>query len=170
MLTYATRLKARQPWYREPWPWLLMAGPAAVIVAGAITIYLAVVSNDGVVADDYYKRGLAINQTLSRDALAQQRHIRARIEFSADFGRVTVAVTDDAAVGVPLALRLAHPGRPALDRLLPLTREPEGRYVAAFPVLTPGRWRVTLEDVAQTWRLVGDIVIPANATLDLGTR
>ena len=22
-----------QPWYREPWPWILMAGPAIVVVA-----------------------------------------------------------------------------------------------------------------------------------------
>jgi len=22
-----------KPWYREPWPWLLMAGPATVLVA-----------------------------------------------------------------------------------------------------------------------------------------
>ena len=26
-----------KPWYREPWPWLLMSGPAAVLVAGAAT-------------------------------------------------------------------------------------------------------------------------------------
>ncbi len=30
-----------QPWYREPWPWILMAGPATVVVAGLITAWLA---------------------------------------------------------------------------------------------------------------------------------
>lgn len=169
MLTYSS-LGAHHPWYREPWPWLLMAGPAAVIVAGAITIYLAVVSNDGVVADDYYKRGLAINQTLSRDALARQHRMRARIEFAADFGRVGVALTGDTQAGTPLVLRLAHPGRPALDRSLPLTAQADGNHLAQFPVLTPGRWHVTLEDAAQSWRLVGDIVIPANTAVDLGSR
>ena len=59
------------PWYREPWPWLLMAGPAAVVVAGFATLWLAVSSNDGLVADDYYKQGLAINQTLQREALTR---------------------------------------------------------------------------------------------------
>ena len=29
------------PWYRQPWPWILMAGPAAVLVAGAITTWIA---------------------------------------------------------------------------------------------------------------------------------
>ncbi len=27
----------KQPWYREPWPWILMAGPVIVIIAGVIT-------------------------------------------------------------------------------------------------------------------------------------
>ena len=42
-----------QPWYREPWPWILMAGPGIVIIGAVITIWLAVVSNDGLVTDDY---------------------------------------------------------------------------------------------------------------------
>ncbi|HSC95836.1 MAG TPA: FixH family protein, partial [Burkholderiales bacterium] len=43
-----------KPWYRERWPWLLMAGPAAVLVAGAATIWIAFASADGLVAEDYY--------------------------------------------------------------------------------------------------------------------
>ena len=53
------------PWYREPWPWLLMAGPAVVVVAGLFTAWLAVVHEDGLVADDYYKQGLGINKSSS---------------------------------------------------------------------------------------------------------
>lgn len=30
-----------EPWYKHRWPWILMAGPAIVIVGCAITIYLA---------------------------------------------------------------------------------------------------------------------------------
>ena len=29
------------PWWRHRWPWLLMAGPAVVLVAGSSTSYLA---------------------------------------------------------------------------------------------------------------------------------
>lgn len=161
---------AHMPWYREPWPWLLMAGPAAVIVAGIVTTYLAVVSNDGLVADDYYKRGLAINQTLSRDALARERNYRAQVEFAADSRGATVVFTGDTPMHEAVVLRLAHPGRPALDRVLPLTRDAEGRHTAVFPSLTPGRWLLTLEDAGQSWRLVGDMVIPNKANIELKPR
>lgn len=157
-------------WYHEPWPWLLMAGPVAVIVAGVITVYLAVATNDGLVADDYYKRGLAINQTLSRDAVARQLGHRARIAFAADFGRVDVTLQGDAAPSGPLILRLAHPGRPALDRALPLMLQGGTTYVSAFPALSPGRWQVTLEDAGRSWRLVGDVQVPGHGSLDLAPR
>ena len=51
---------------RERWPWLLMAGPAIVVVAGFVTLYIAVSTDDGVIAEDYYKRGLLINRALAR--------------------------------------------------------------------------------------------------------
>ena len=59
---------AGTPWYRQRWPWLLMLGPAIVVVAGIVTAVIAIETDDGLVADDYYKRGLAINQTLERAA------------------------------------------------------------------------------------------------------
>ena len=53
-----------KPWYREPWPWILMAGPAAVVVAGTVTAYIAFSGADRLVAEDYYKRGVEINRTI----------------------------------------------------------------------------------------------------------
>src|SRR5688572_10359806 len=71
-----------KPWFKEPWPWILMSGPAVVVVAGAFTIWLAFVSSDGLVADDYYKRGLAINQELQRDRVAAERSLTAEMNAS----------------------------------------------------------------------------------------
>jgi hypothetical protein len=157
-------------WYHEPWPWLLMAGPVAVILAGVFTTYLAVVTNDGLVADDYYKRGLAINQTLSRDALARQLGHRARIAFAADFTHVAVTLVSGGPVSDQLVLRLAHPARPSFDRALPLMREEGRTYACTFPPLTPGRWQVTLEDTARSWRLVGELVVPGRGIIEVAPR
>ncbi|GAA7760094.1 lipoprotein [Cupriavidus sp. TKC] len=30
-----------KPWYREPWPWLLMSGPLLAIIGCGVTIWLA---------------------------------------------------------------------------------------------------------------------------------
>jgi len=55
-----------QPWWRHGHVWLIIAGPALVIVAGFVTLWLAIRHPDPVVAEDYYRRGLQINQALER--------------------------------------------------------------------------------------------------------
>ena len=53
------------PWWRYPHVWLVVAGPAVVVVASFITFYLAAVGKDPVVDEDYYRKGIEINKTLA---------------------------------------------------------------------------------------------------------
>ena len=50
------------PWWRHGHVWLLVAGPAAVVVAGIATFVIALSSPDPVVAEDYYRRGMEIGR------------------------------------------------------------------------------------------------------------
>lgn len=140
------------PWYKEPWPWLLMAGPAAVVVASAITVWLAVSSSDGLVADDYYKRGLGINQVLRRDQQAVKSGIEARVEHGS--GRLRVYLSG--AQPEALLAQLTHSTRAGHDRRLQLVRAAPGVYEARLPDLPAGRWRLVLEDPLREWRIVKD--------------
>ncbi len=54
-----------RPWWAHGHVWLLIAGPATVIVAGVITLVLALRTPDPLVAEDYYRRGVEINKTLA---------------------------------------------------------------------------------------------------------
>jgi len=143
------------PWYREPWPWLLMAGPAIVVVAGFITLGIAIQSSDGLVADDYYKEGKAINKMITRDALAQKLGYRAQLNLTAA-GKVTLSFADASPTSGALRLTLHHPTREGFDRRFLLTRASDGSYSAAMPPINASRWSMTLEDEARTWRLTGD--------------
>lgn len=53
------------PWWRYGHVWLIIAGPAIVVVAGFITLALALRSPDPLVARDYYRQGIEINKTLA---------------------------------------------------------------------------------------------------------
>lgn len=61
------------PWWRFGHVWLLIAGPALVVVAGFVTLWLALTRPDPLVAEDYYRQGLEINQTLT-PAIAARNH------------------------------------------------------------------------------------------------
>lgn len=145
-------MSTSKPWYREPWPWILMAGPAAVLVAGVVTTWIAFASADGLVADDYYKRGLAINQDLKREQLAVQRGIDARVSVHA--GRLTVELTG--AAPEALFVQLAHATRAGHDQRLRLAQAAPGRYEAELPALPPGRWKLVLQDPRGEWRILKD--------------
>lgn len=52
------------PWWREPWPWILMAGPALAIVGCVITIVLAFNNfSDQAIVGGGMKRGLVVEET-----------------------------------------------------------------------------------------------------------
>jgi len=55
---------APQPWWKFGHVWMVFGGPAVVVVASFITLYLAVTRPDPVLSEDYYQKGLDINKTL----------------------------------------------------------------------------------------------------------
>ena len=161
---------ATLPWYRQRWPWLLMAPPLAAVIGGIATIVLAVRSNDGMVTADYYKRGLAINAELSRSQRAAELALSADVQAGGEATGDSVYVrVSSAGKGVPpeaaLRIRLVHPGRSGADRVAMLGRvaadadgrsaEYRGVWEEAAALHVPVAWRVVLE--GREWRLDGGI-------------
>jgi hypothetical protein len=137
-------------WYRNPWPWLLMSGPAIVLVAGAVTTWIAFASADGLVAEDYYKQGLGINRRLEREDAARGLGISAVLYRDES----SIVVEMRGAAPEVLFVHLAHATRAGHDVRLRLTPGGDGAYRAGLPPLPPGRWRAAIEDARGTWRIV----------------
>lgn len=136
------------PWYKEPWFWIVAAPPAAAVLAGIATIWIALASADGLVAEDYYRQGLGINKVIAREERARQLGIAARIEI-AD-GRMRVRL--EGASPPALFLHLAHRTRAGYDQRLRLAPAGDG-YEAAMLPLAPGGWRAYIEDPKGEWRI-----------------
>ena len=47
-----------RPWYKEPWPWVIIAIPAAAVIMGVITFYLAVSNPDYLVVEEEQYLGI----------------------------------------------------------------------------------------------------------------
>lgn len=157
------------PWYRERWPWVLMAGPAIVVIAAMVTLWLAVATDDGVIADDYYKRGLVINKELERARRAEAMRLGAVLEVAAD-GSLQLRLTGsegDAAVPPAVRVKFVHATRAGFDRTAVLSRAPDGGYAGSIAPLPPGRWLVSVE--TDDWRLPNVEAGTALGQLRLGT-
>jgi len=157
-----------RPWYTHRWPWLLMLGPAVVIVAGVITSYLAFTNQDALVVGDYYKKGKAINQDLRRDRAAAALGLSAALRYDAAQGmlRGHIGSTQPLA-GEELTVRLSHATQPARDMVLLARPGADGTFSIALPLLERSRWQVLVEGKSRAWRLEGAWQWPAERAITI---
>ena len=156
------------PWYRQTAPWLLIAGPAIVVVASFITLWLAIRSDDGLVSEDYYRRGLAINRTLAQSDRAASLGLVAAVGLSSERLSVRLSAKDASFSPPPtLTAKISHPTRAGLDQSLTLQRQGD-LYQGQFRLPAAGHWVLQLEDGTNTWMLSGNLVLPANGETLLG--
>jgi hypothetical protein len=151
--------KPKTPWYREPWVWLMIALPMTAVIGSMFTIYLAVTTSDGLVVDDYYKRGKAINRDLARDAAAARYQLRAIIDLDLRSNYMQLQLESATAV-LPelLTFSLLHPTQPGHDQVIVLQHAGDGSYSGGIDEVSRGNWYLQLE--ADDWRLSGSMQVP----------
>jgi len=123
-----------------------------VVVAGFVTLGIALATDDGLVADDYYKQGLAVNQVLRRDARARELHLAATASLAGAEARVTLRGSSE--IFPQLRLRLIHATRSGLDQVVVLQASGPV-YKGRFVPLNGEPRLLVLEDAGSTWRLSG---------------
>lgn len=147
------------PWYKYKAPWLLMSVPALTVVAGIATLVIALATSDGMVEEDYYKRGLAVNQDITRDRKAEDLGLSA--ELMVGMKEVRVFLDSKTGMQLPdsLVVHFKHATRGGMDQAIALKHE-GGFYVGNLEELAPGKWRLALEDTDGVWRLMNNNFFP----------
>lgn len=160
-----TAASTEKRWYREPFVWLLVTFPLLSVIGGFTLLTLAIRSDDGLVVDDYYRRGKLINRELRRDSMAAQYRLGADLRLVAG-DRLELRVNGRPPQGWPatLELKVLHATRAGHDRHLTLVRTAQG-YRGNLTALVPGRWYLELS--APEWRLLGELRRPKETTARL---
>jgi hypothetical protein len=70
--------KDTKAWWQYGYVWFIIAGPLLVVVAGFITLYLAIKLPDPVIDDNYYQKGIEINKTLNAKGDGMAPALQAR--------------------------------------------------------------------------------------------
>ena len=65
VLPQASAVPAPQPWWRHGHVWMVIAGPAVVVVASFVTFGLAWHQSDPVLAGDAYRQGVQVDRSLA---------------------------------------------------------------------------------------------------------
>lgn len=155
------------PWYKQFWPWFLIALPASVVIAGTAMIVYSFTNADSLVDDDYYRSGLAINQNLNAQDYASAHGMQAQFHFFPQHQRVKLELSGNLAqFPQTLSLAFSHPTDAAEDFTLALESVGGNSYAAESPRPIMGRWyfklsnpTVTGEDKQQAWLLQSQQII-----------
>jgi hypothetical protein len=125
-----------------------------VVLASFVTLGIAIWSYDGLVAEDYYKKGLTINRVLEREKRSATLGLSASLTASSDDEMAQVVLQSSVAAFTPpqiLYLRAAHSRFPGQDLEATLSPMENGVYSGHFMAPTEGRWEIVLE--GDDWRL-----------------
>jgi uncharacterized protein len=158
-------------WYRQFWPWVLILLPASVVIAGFCTLFIALNNPHSMVDDDYYREGLAINQSLKQDRRATELGLTAKAVFvQPDYVDVFLAGSGEKFTNFPaqLILLMFHPGSQSLDQRLQLNHLDAGHYRAQLSKTYQYSYYLRLISKDNSWRLNGkiDFQVSDTAALD----
>lgn len=147
-----TQENTRRPWRRNPVAWLMIVIPAATVVAGFWTLWLAA-SESGVDSNpDTVRRTAQIQVTsLVPDQNASRLGLSGRVWMDGD--ALLVEVLPSAGTVAP-QLQLVHPIENSLDRRLDLSPDPRG-WRGSGALAGQQAWHLRLVAADGSWRLVG---------------
>ena len=159
-----------KPWYKQFWPWFVIALPATAVVASLTTMWIAVSGADSMVVDNYYKEGLAINQQIDSDKRAAELGLSADVTIDNLSGELIVDLHGAGqAAPAQLELSLHHPADSEKDADFTVKLTPTGKYIGDLEHSLEYRWYVQVQDPAADpkWRLRGEIDLRNTTTVAL---
>lgn len=160
---------ADKAWYRHPFLWLAILLPATAVVAGLITLYIAIVNADDPVVDEWYKEGKAINRSAEQEQLAARLGIG--LELSQVGAGVQARLLAATAIPMPPSIKVAlrHPTIADRDVVIELINQDGSHYRGDGMLPDDGRRNVTVTAEGNHWRLY-ETVFTDSGMLQLGAK
>lgn len=163
------------PWYKQFWPWFLIGILVFAVIIGLGLLFIALLNQDSMVRDNYYKEGRAINMHLGRDQMARDLNLAAQFSVDELTGEVSLTLSGDLeSAPEDLQLDLISPSHADRDRVVLLKRVAEAQYSGQVSQKPEGRHYVDLSDPTRAdesgWRLTDEVVFGSGQDYRLNAR
>ncbi len=160
------------PWYKQFWPWFIIAFPMAAVIAGITTVYIANTDKPSMVVDDYYKEGKAINLELTKYQEAIAKKINITFSLNSDGSAFMTFTSGAPATPSVFTASFKHNTLEHKDFEVMLTADAQGGYNGELTGFEPGKWTVFIEPFDKLWKVKRTqyIEFDSQLTLDGKTR
>lgn len=156
-----------QPWYKQFWPWFLIALPATVVVASFVTLGIFSKNSVSLVAEDYYKKGKGINIDISKQNAARDLSLSANVSTSSN--RIVIDFDKGELEHFPaLVVTFSHRTLADRDFSQTLSANGLGQYAINLDNEIKGPWFVEVEPHNKEWLIQGKVTFPSQSPTQLG--
>lgn len=151
-----------KPWYKQPWLWFILAPLIAVFIYGFTFLYLSIVTMDGVVKDDFYRkvRSYEVDSLPNQTAIARQ--IRATVRLDSTTGDIMVQLFGEfPSMPKQLSLDIVHPTHQKYDQHISLRPLGEQRlYSGSLQGHLSGKRYLYISAADDQWSLRTEVFPP----------
>ena len=163
-----------QPWYRQFWPWFIIALPAASVIGGLTTLWISMQTTDSLVLRSEDGIRNASDRHIAAERFAATAGLAVLVEINRETGAVSAVMRSGDLEEVPATLEfeLSHPAFAERDQAIALAKampDAAGNPVWAghFATVPEGRFYAVLK-AGDTWRLTAEWRGEASLTLRPG--
>ncbi len=148
-----------KPWHKYPLVWMMLSIPFSAVIMGGVMLWLAIDTDDGLVADDYYKQGMEINDVISLDKKATALQLNAIIKFSSNGDVINLEFDKGLMENYPdtLQLNFQHATRANSDVMVKLNHGIGASYIGHLKeTISQGIWYFEISDKSREdadWKL-----------------
>ncbi|WP_419237586.1 FixH family protein [Photobacterium leiognathi subsp. mandapamensis] len=157
----------QKPWYKQFWPWFVFSIPAISIIYSLTAVYIFSNNQVDLVAEDYYKKGKAINIDRSRLRVADALNIHANIAVKEDKNVTINLDKGDLKQQPTIRVTFSHRTLANKDFTQMVNADLKGTYHFVTPESLNGPWFVEIEPFKGDWMLQGRVNVPTSSSISL---
>lgn len=156
-----------RPWYREPWPWIILGILSLGWVSGLSILTIGLSNPPEIVSGDYQQLGRALVDTHERTQRARDLGLSGGLRLQG--GEVLLELVAHAPSSLPetVLVQFLHPASSDGDSTALLRRDAEGVYRGELATSPHGRANVRVLDIEQTWWLAGRLSVESPGAVAL---
>jgi uncharacterized protein len=144
-----------RPWYREPWPWIILGILGLGVCSGLGILTIGLSNPPEIVSGDYQQLGRALVDTHERSDRARALGLGGSLRFEGNEAVLELSASDLAGLPDTVLVQFLHPASSEGDTTAIVRLQAEGIYRGELSAAPHQRAQVRVADLQQTWWLAG---------------
>ncbi|MGY6553349.1 MAG: FixH family protein [Wenzhouxiangella sp.] len=154
------------PWYKEPWPFILMSITGLGVVAGTTLAVIGFSNPPEIVSGQFGSLAKFVTEDTARVDQARALGLSGRLALDGDEVVLILSALDAASLPEQLMVQFQHPATSAGDSVALVSRAAGGEYRGSYAVPPHARAHVSVTDLSQSWTLAGRLDAGASIAVE----